>query len=197
MNMHLGIDYGRGITNRNMETDIRYGVIPSHALAEWIDEEMEPDYGEPHCPKCSNPAISGDIPEDLDEKIQPYKNKKCCADYYCKGCLIFFDSEDAYPEEPLGWNYTGNSEIVATQSGDDHDIFVTKSPYYTFAQFCSPCAPGACYLLNPVDPNEGNKAYCFPADMFDEENPCPYPVYSVETNKCLHSPKREEENNEE
>jgi len=69
-----------------------------------------------------------------------------------------------------------DGEYIA-ESDDYGDIFITKSPYYTRAQFCSPCAPGACYLTNPCD--DGEKAYCFGPDWF-EDGKVPYPVYKVE-----------------
>jgi len=67
--------------------------------------------------------------------------------------------------------------------GEDGDIFITKAPYFTYAQFCSPCAPGACHLRNPLPPftaSDDNKAYCFGHDWF-EDDAAPYPVFSVET----------------
>jgi hypothetical protein len=64
----------------------------------------------------------------------------------------------------------------AFQSYDDPDIFIEKSPYYTFCDFCSPCAPGAGYLTT-----EGNvKTYCFGHDWFFNSK-APYRVFSVET----------------
>jgi hypothetical protein len=76
------------------------------------------------------------------------------------------------------------------------DIFVMKSPYFTYAQFCSPCAPGACHLMNPLDtvcfvledsePIADNKCYCFGHDWFDD-NKAPYQVFSVRTGKLVKS----------
>ena len=81
--------------------------------------------------------------------------------------------------------YYDDGETQAEQSADDVDIFVCKSPYFTYAQFCSPCAPGAGYLLNPLtEPDPGNKAYCFGHDWF-ESGKAPYPVYSVETGELV------------
>lgn len=61
--------------------------------------------------------------------------------------------------------------------------FILKSPYYTYAQFCSPCAPGAGYLPSPLkDRPAGNKTYCLGHDWF-EDGTAPYRVYSVKTNK--------------
>ena len=75
-------------------------------------------------------------------------------------------------------------DIAAQQPYDDPDIFVLKSKYYTWAQFCSPCAPGAGYLTSFTDPEVGVKTYCFGHDWFENER-APYPVYSVETNELV------------
>ena len=63
------------------------------------------------------------------------------------------------------------------------DLFVLKSPYYTYAQFCSPCVPGACNLDHPLDPDSGaDKCYCLPFDWF-EDMKAPYRIWRVEDNK--------------
>ena len=67
-----------------------------------------------------------------------------------------------------------DAEYSAIQHADDPDIFITRSPFYTLCTFCSPCAPGAGYLLSP-----GNvKAYCFSHDWW-ENGKAPYSVYRV------------------
>ena len=78
--------------------------------------------------------------------------------------------------EPIGWNYSDDGYELTDCL--DNDIFVLKSPYYTFAQFCSPCVPGAGNLDNAMP--DGVKTYCLGHDWF-EEGKAPYPVYSVET----------------
>ena len=100
--------------------------------------------------------------------------------YPCEDCEIERD-EDGNPDdmicaccEPAGF-YVDDSEYLA-ESDSCGDIFITRSPYYTRAQFCSPCAPGACYLLNPCE--DGERAYCFGHDWF-EDGHAPYPVYRV------------------
>jgi len=113
-------------------------------------------------------------------------------------CQVWCDeSEGFYPEieeeeecgfdcciEPLGHKYN-NEGYKAIQSNDNCDIFIEKSPYFTYAQFCSPCAPGACYLPNHLEgPSDNNKCYCFGHDWFDDGK-APYPVYSVETGKLV------------
>lgn len=89
------------------------------------------------------------------------------------------DCEDFCECEMLCFEYDDDG-YKASQSGDDCDIFIVESPYYTTCQFCSPCAPGAGYIMNTV--KDGVKAYCFGHEWF-ENGKAPYPVYDVKTGK--------------
>jgi hypothetical protein len=110
------------------------------------------------------------------------------------GDFWYEDSEAVYPEadeyaseedlefaDPIGYKFE-DSEYLLHQEADDPDIWVQKSPYYTYAQFCSPCAPGAIYLLNELDttdgPMEENKGYCLGPEWF-ENGVAPYTIYRV------------------
>jgi hypothetical protein len=81
-------------------------------------------------------------------------------------------------------------QVLKTDEYEAHDafdqscLFITKSPYYTLTDFCSPCAPGAGDLNSPN--NDGVETLCFGHDMF--ENMAPYPVYSVATRKIVEPP---------
>lgn len=107
--------------------------------------------------------------------------------------------EDA---EPISFVF--NDDGYDCEAGEDGDIFIIKSPYFTYCQFCSPCAPGAGYLMNwykgkEVD-DEGilykkyakhagfPKAYCFGHDWFEGEK-APYPVFDVKTGELVESGK--------
>lgn len=177
--MSRGIDYGLGQTNIDKQTGIRYGVISQNEVLQAWADASEPDYGPPTCGKCGNEAVdinderipvdaNGDYPDDWDNKGN---------DHACLGCRRSFWSDEAYGDEPNGYTLD-DGEYKAT-SGSDGDIFVLKSPYYTRAAFCSPCAPGACYLTQATD--DGEKAYCFGHDMFwdSDSKRAPYPVYRV------------------
>lgn len=188
---YIGIDYGRGQTNIDHTTGIRYGVIPQHDVLQVWADSSEPNYGEPCCPRCGNAAIEGEShTKQLSNGVQCWvehpehtEEWECsgCGDYRCDHCEYLFDGDEAYGDEPLSFTLD-DGEYVA-QSGRDEDIFILKSPYYTHAQFCSPCAPGAGYLRNPV--LNGPKTYCFGLDWFDEY--CPYPIYSVATGECIYT----------
>jgi hypothetical protein len=165
---YRGIDYGLGKVNLDRETGIRFGVInQNHVGQAWYDS-AEADYGTPQepieCPNCGHPHTFQEWGDSAD----------------CEKCEESIDCELPDMAEPLGFEYSG--EGIQARCGDDGDIFITKSPYFTRAQFCSPCAPGACYLLNPCD--DGEKAYCFGHDWF-EGGVAPYPVYSVETGELV------------
>lgn len=193
---YKGIDYGSGRTNIS-KSGIRYGVIPQgEVLQAWADSS-EAYYGEPTCPKCGKEAIDySKAKETLRDDIDSWEHAKHdYADYACLSCHYIFGPESAYGDEPIAYTYE-SEEYVCRQSRDDCDIFILKSHYFTYAQFCSPCAPGACYLLNPLevplnakgnplnDSLNNNRAYCFGHDWFDGGK-APYPVYSVETGELI------------
>ena len=190
--MYLGIDYGNGKTNIDLKTGIRYGVISQNeVLQAWCDSN-EPYYVY-NCPFCGSELKKG-----ADAKRCPSCYKKIDPD-------VDFDML-----EPVSF-FIDDGEYQAEQTYDDPDIFITKSPYYTFCQFCSPCAPGAGYLMSPIEDFDtctqchgtnnvglltfekcphcidgkifkGVKAYCFDSSFF-EEGKAPYPIYSVKTNE--------------
>lgn len=212
-----GIDYGLGRSNIDRETGIRFGVIPLHALHEWAHESFEDDYGPPHCPKCGNEAVDPDQAPDDDheEGFEPYRKRGCCGDYYCLGCKIYFDGEDAFGDEPVASTLDDGEHQAELHS--DGDIFILRSPYYTRAQFCSPCAPGACYLTSFIEPEtvqvrfpkskkkrirrkwakraenyrtfvSGPRAYCLGHEFFEGDR-APYPVYRVSDGSLVAPPK--------
>jgi len=76
------------------------------------------------------------------------------------------------------------------------DLWVLKSPFFTYAQHCSPCAPGAVSLSEPLGVDAAalrispkarnqfsdNRGYCLGHEWFMEKK-APYPVFSVATGK--------------
>ena len=163
----MGIDYGRGITNIDLETGIRYGVIhQGDVLQAWCDSS-EGQYNNENCPECGH-------------DLRTRKN----GDLYCPGCKEF-DLETSFDmQSPESFTYYAEGYQCA-QTADDPDIFVIKSPYYTWCRFCSPCAPGAGYLTDHLPTiGDGVKAYCFGHDWF-ESGRAPYPVFSVTTGELV------------
>lgn len=162
---YAGIDYGFGRVNIDHATGIRYGVISQDEVLQAWSDESEPYYGIPHCPKCGN-----EVKElSLEEETKGYEIAKYeSEDYVCEDCKYVFGSESAFGDEPVSFDYEEEG-YSATQAGDDTDIFILKSPYFTYAQFCSPCAPGAGHLGNPMNKETGVKTYCFGHDWFEEQ----------------------------
>lgn len=167
---YAGIDYGLGQSNIDRATGIRFGVISQHAVGQSWYDSSEADYGDPTCPKCGE-AVTDNWDDTLE--LEPYRTYGC-HDYACLACRTIYESGDVFSEEPLGHSFT-DDEYTLT-AGSDGDIFVIKSPYYTRAQFCSPCAPGAGYLTNPCE--TGPKTYALGHEWF-EDGRAPYPVYRV------------------
>jgi hypothetical protein len=132
-----GIDYGLGRLNIDHITGIRFGILNANdpLLSEWLWESIEGVYF-PHCPDCGEKLSEG---------------SESCA------CGASFSEEDVYGDSP--------DENIISEEGysgfvDSHnDIWVTRSPFYTHATFCSPCAPGACSLSCPDE--DGGRCYCF------------------------------------
>lgn len=170
----VGIDYGRGLTNVDLRTGIRYGVIPENAV-HWWDEGTSPSFPDPSCPYCGS--------ERMLAAFEPRKGSKKRARLaalhmgealYCQVCKHLVSEDDASPE--CDGSYVDKDGLQA-RCGEDGDIFVTLSPYFARAAFCSPCAPGACHLLSEHD--AGERAYCLGHDWFD--GGAPYRVFSVAT----------------
>lgn len=172
-----GIDYGLGQSNIDRETGIRFGVIAQNSIMPEAIDEFEQDYGEPTCPECGNKAL------DASNKTLPAESENWdntdswgCNDYACPHCEHFLDSSVCFSEESVGFTYQMDGYQLTNCL--DSDIFILKSKFYTFAQFCSPCVPGAGNLDNYMP--DGVKTYCLGHDWF-EDSKAPYPIYSVAT----------------
>jgi transposase-like protein len=175
---YAGIDYGLGRTNIDTATGIRYGVISQHSLASWFYDEWEADYGDPTCPECG--CSVADTSGHGDDEYKQYTDHGC-ADYVCHTCKHTLDSSDVYPEYPIGHELKDRDYHAVDCL--DSDVMILASPYYTYAQFCSPCVPGACNLDSALEPALGmnaNRAYCFGHDYFEEQ--APYRVFRVADN---------------
>lgn len=177
----IGIDYSLGTANRDPDTEIHYGIISAHSLDPYALDCFEPEYGDPTCPKCGERAVDFDC-EKHDNYDEYFGG---CSDYVCESCHLVFDTWDCFPEEALGSTYNEGDTVLWWDNYND--VHVYKSPHYTYAQYCSPCAPGAGHLDHPRSPNSGApKTYCLGPEWFENDE-APYPIYNVETGELLPS----------
>lgn len=199
-----GINYGMLSTaNLDRETGIRYSVIPLHALHEYLLEDFIPQYGNPQCPQCATEDIidldttcptcdhyhiltyTGDCRNDSErygldhiDQYDQYSKYRSSEDFACPQCQLIFGNDSAYPEDPIAWTYERQGFLLELDS--QNDVWIFKAPYVTYAQYCSPCAPGACYLLVPCREGQGGLCYALDDSFFSKENSCPYPLYSLD-----------------
>lgn len=157
---YVGIDYSNGLSNVDLKTGIHYGVIHHGEVGQaWYDESE--GYYNYTCPGCEY-DFGSEYP-DIDEG--------------CPECSYTFNDYDYDMLDPIS-HYFEDDEYSMEQGFDDCDIWILKSPFYTYAQYCSPCAPGAGYIMNYMAEGEGIKTYCLPGEWFENET-APYPVYRV------------------
>jgi hypothetical protein len=162
--MNAGIDYGNKVTNIDTETGIRYGVISQNAVLQSWADSCVPVYTY-FCPECGTVLPSG------------------CHESECPTCKKSISEDEFDFDEPDNYIYESDGYICEQDSYGD--IFILRSPYYTYAQFCSPCAPGACHLENPLPfRHNDNKCYCFGHDWFDSGK-APYDVFNVKTRSIV------------
>lgn len=161
------------IANHDPLTGIAYGIICQYDMSPEVLNDFEPDYGKPdeaECPECGT-VISGDVGEWGDSIT-------------CGACGEVFELELPECSEPCAHTYEGDGLVLVLD--DSGDVWIFKSPYYTIAEKCSPCAPGAGYLRSdgrkPTSSSMGapEKTYALPGNFFDD-GIAPYPLWSVET----------------
>jgi hypothetical protein len=181
MNTHnsAGIDYGRGMSNIDNETGIRFGIIHQNSLnLDMVSNEMESHYPEPcyaediNCPRCGKFF-----------RVTP--NHKWGDAVRCYSCQHQFELDMPEFMEPSHSTYE-KEEYNVYQVYDEYNLRVTKSPYYTLANFCSPCYPGAGDLDTPNP--KGVKTYCLGHEWFEQDF-APYPVFRVEDDMLVDPPR--------
>lgn len=192
-----GLDYSLGRSNFDPVTKIHFGVISVNSVDMDMWSDAESVYGDPQCPNCGGKVKSSDdetLFQDMEiddivfrEGIQAapdgtpewFDHK----DYTCVPCEKCYWSDSVFGDEPIGYKYERDGYSLTGCLVND--IFVLASPYYTFAQFCSPCVPGAGNLDNPCE--SGPKTYALGHDWF-EDNTAPYPLYRVSDNALIAPP---------
>lgn len=183
----MGIDYGMGKQNIDNETGIRFGFIPMNDLASWAWDDIE-SHGTDLDFEDHKDQLKKDLSSAINNVLDEYGHDRNNDSDELAGEIV----------ENLEWdNYQGSQgdctrylyehDGYKVQVCGDGDAFVLKSPYYTNAPFCSPCAPGAGYLRDGSA--EGDcKAYCMGHDWF-EDQVAPYPVFRVDNDQLVQADK--------
>jgi len=176
---YAGLDYSLGRSNVNKETGIHYGVIAMNSINLDYTSDFEYDYGKPYCPDCgkeirfsSASDLFADYPDlnEADDSPEWFDGK----DYCCVDCQQCYWSDQCFGDEAIGWSFEEDGYKLTDCL--DTNIFVLESPFYTRAQFCSPCVPGAGNLDSPCD--DGPKTSCLGHEWFDGDK-APYRVFRV------------------
>ena len=231
MSNYAGIDYsGPGsTTNRDPETGIRYGVISQHSIQSdvmsdiWSEardlsreaavEEMKDsivsaiEQGE-----TAREALAGvlddfvrnaDLSDCIDQMLDMMKDNDGKTPHRdMLWDVVEQDFNDRYEDNgdrSWLWEKDGYALSNCLQS----DVFVSKSPYFTYAPYCSPCCPGAgnldsasaksgMFAHEEIGNIQGCKAFCLGHSFFENEE-APYPVFSVATGKRVVMVEKKEE----
>lgn len=184
---YAGIDYGMGQANIDTETGIRYGLISQNLVSDWALEFFwsigdDLDYQE------FRQQVIDEIRSAIERAIQDYTHD-------ASRSVERIDCEEIFDGLEIEYESESNNLELEDEDGkyqlSGGNVWVFRSKYYTHAQFCSPCMPGAGNLDCPCP--DGPKTYCVGPDWFDADDQpdgrhCPYPVYLVETGECIYTP---------
>ncbi len=155
------------MTNHDPETGIAYGVVPQNAVHPDFLDDAEYDYGEPESTECPECGTFFTVRGEWGDATK------------CGECGIEFAVELPDCIEANSFTIKRDGYVIQGECGSftsTFDLWIFKSPYATLAEGCSPCAPGAGYILN-----EGNMAtYCLGPEWFEDEK-APYMLLEAET----------------
>lgn len=179
---------------------IRYGVICLHEVLDRWAESSTPIFDPPsdvECPECGFKFIVP-LGTEWGDVISCQDNENHTFEVEADDC-----------GEPQMYDLNDGQYVAYS---DEHlDIIIQASPYYTYCEFCSPCAPGAGFLMKPfkipaeyketsytlqnISPGAYSDLYhnlaewarfkpsfCFGHDWFSSGK-APYRVFEVGTNK--------------
>ena len=174
------------MSNYDEKTGIHYGVISPNS----INQETLSDL----CDKSTDTIYEESKKEFMDiiDQLQDYVSDTTLHEIKE---IALDDWNNNYDNDYHGYEYE-DKEYSLHICDDNFGIFVIRSPYYTYTKQCSPCAPGAGDLDNPISLQEYEKgdhnafmygtvkAYCLDRDFFDPEYaPIPYRYYNVSDDK--------------
>lgn len=165
--------------NYDEKTGIHYGVISPHSIMPEVLSDIcfganstDPVYEE----------SKTEFRQKVFDALNEYLSTDEC-DIICDEAIERFN--ERYENDSGIYDYE-DQEYTLHVSGDNFGIFVIRSPYWTYTRLCSPCAPGAGDLNNPLpaddDTHPAVKAYCLDKSYFEGEK-APYRVYRVDNDQ--------------
>lgn len=165
---YAGLDYSLGKSNIDNATGIRYGCISQNSLHEYAHEEIVN-----HGRDLTFEQYQEDAKEKLRSALSDYfSDSKWGNETQSKLDSAVEDAYDAVSDglndnyQPDATQYLYEKDGYTIQTCLDNDLIVTKSEFYTHAQFCSPCVPGA-GNLDTFCPT-GPKTFCLGHDWFED-----------------------------
>lgn len=156
--------------NQDPQTGVHYGVIHYNSLnPEALDDIFT--QGENLSYKNALDEAKNSLKKAIEDAME-YHNK-FAIENVVNAALDALEENfgDSYHEDEDIYEYSKAGYII-TNSPSLCALFIIKSPYVTNCKYCSPCAPNAGDLDNPLD--GGVETYCLELDWFDGENKCPY-----------------------
>lgn len=109
-----------------------------------------------------------EIAAELTDSVVEALSDGCCSEY----------------SGPYLWDVHGDGTFVV-ELKEDNDVFVHRSIHYSYVGGTSPCYRNTGDLTST---SSRLQSYCLPLDWFDDERPCPYPIYEVDGDKLIHAP---------
>lgn len=180
---YKGIDYSCGRSNIDPETGIHFGVISQNSVS---PEAIDDIYNQGEDVGYKN-ALAAHLKEKEAEHDRNHEGEALANEFdedeVTQNFADHYESDGGlndYLYEQDGYKLTGCLS---------NDLFVLRSPYFTFAQFCSPCVPGAGNLDSPASDDATTarlaatiygfpRVYCLGHEWFDDGR-APYPVFRV------------------
>jgi hypothetical protein len=160
------------LTNMNTETGIHFGVIPKNDL--WNCAEEFFDYAE-------DVSYNDLLQEIMDavNSLNDIVDEKTIQEMIE---LAQNDMNENYNNDCAQLHYEQNGYILEANN-DDCDLFIIKSPYWTWAPQCSQCTPGAGYLPD-ADEDASLRTYCLGPEWFENEQ-APYKCHNVDPSDTI------------
>lgn len=177
---YAGIDYSgpESDVNRDSETGIRYGMINCNSLNQDALQDVY-NNGEDIVFEGQKADMKMAIAIGISNAVEEHGGSIADPDELAAEIMDVVEWNDNYGESGP---HRYESEGVVVQTTSNNELWVFKSPFYTKAQFCSPCVPGAgnldCFCT------EGPKTYCLPVDWFENEM-APYNIWKVGTDELV------------